>query len=82
MTKSYNPFRAMPKQSYIAREGHFTIAVMLATALFMWIVGWGIFAFLSFAAAAFSAFFFRNPERVHFPNRARSYRRPTGKFFQ
>lgn len=67
MTKSYNPFRVMPKQLYIAKEGHFTIAVLLATALFMWIVGWGIFAFLSFAAAAFSAFFFRNPERTHSP---------------
>jgi phosphatidylserine decarboxylase len=54
----------MPKQMFIAREGFPFIAIALMGAGALWLVGLPTGALVMFGFAAFTAFFFRNPERM------------------
>jgi len=56
----------MPRQMYIAREGHPFVAIALIIAIFFGVIGSVIGSIVFFCVTAFVAFFFRNPER-HVP---------------
>ena len=53
----------MPRQMYIAKEGHPFIAIAVAISIFFAAIGLMPVALLFVLIAAFVAFFFRNPER-------------------
>lgn len=67
MEQNITAYAPMPRQMYIAKEGHFFIAMSLAATAIAGVLGNvpAIVAFLSLSS--FIAYFFRNPER-HVPD--------------
>jgi len=56
-------YKPRPKQIYIAREGHPFIAIALAGAALLFVLGLHWAALFALGVAGFIAFFFRNPDR-------------------
>ena len=64
MESALTPYRPMPRQSAIAREGLPFIAIALGAAALLMLVGLELGAIVMLGATAFVAFFFRNPRRA------------------
>lgn len=60
MLTAYHP---MPRQLYVAREGHPFIAIALGATVLLWMTGLSVGAFVMLGITALVALFFRNPER-------------------
>lgn len=61
MSDAYKP---MPRQFFIAREGHPFIGIALFGAILFWAAGIPSVGLIFFLLACFIAFFFRNPTRT------------------
>jgi phosphatidylserine decarboxylase len=63
MNSTLAAYSRMPRQLYIAREGHPFIMIAFAAALLAWMSGWIVGFVALIGLTAFVAFFFRNPNR-------------------
>ena len=63
MNSTLAAYSRMPRQLYVAREGHPFIMIAFAAALLAWMSGWIIGFALLIGLTVFIAFFFRNPNR-------------------
>jgi phosphatidylserine decarboxylase len=64
MEKLIDSYRPMPRQMYIAKEGHPFIAIAAVISLFFFAVELSSVAMFFIGVAAFVTYFFRNPERT------------------